>query len=64
MVAGTEKTLDSGAHPLVAVYMSENIGGPSLPSLPVSIHKRGVRLAVFTESVEGGNKHRDRRCSC
>ncbi len=34
-------TLDSGFHSLVAVYMR----------LPVSVHKRVVRSAVFAETV-------------
>ncbi len=51
--------LDSGSHSLVAIYMSKKFfWGPTWLSLPVSIHKRGARPAVFAETavalVEGG----------
>ncbi len=48
------ETLDSGSRSLAAVY----IHGPTWNSLPASVHKRGVRPALFTviavDLIEGG----------
>ncbi len=43
--------LNSGSHPVVAVYMTEKMLGPTWLSLPGSIHTRGIWPAVFAETV-------------
>ncbi len=58
-----KKTMDSGSRPLSAVYMRDFFigGGATWLSLPPSIHKGGVRSAIFYDTVaalfKGGGKH-------